>query len=157
MVLAAVVTVVVVGAFGVSRLVGGGDGGDSPSAGGTDVPAVVDRSLYLAGSALGAGIGMRNLHDQYLVRDSIDRAITAVFVDRTLLADSARSARGASADALDDAVGAEDRLLDALKQWRDSVFNLRFAQVGPAETAVDDAMTDLAAARDAWIASGGAR
>lgn len=147
-------TLLVVAAFGIVRLVGGGGDATTSATDGTDVTAVVDHSLYVAGGALGQGVGLRNLHDQYLVRDAIDRSIAAVYVDRMTLADTARGATGDRGAALDAAVGAEDRLLEALTRWRDAVFNLRFAQVGPAETAVTDAMGALTAARDAWNAAG---
>ena len=157
MALAVALTVVAGLAFGAYRLFGADSGssgsGSGASAAPGDVPATIDHSIGAAFGAIGTGLGMRNLADQYHVRDAIDVSIFVVGQDRVQLQTARKGLSGAQADAVDAALAAEDRLGAGLVQWRDALFNLRFGQVDPAQNAVNDAITALAAARDSWNAA----
>ncbi len=142
------------GGYWLSGHVFGGGSTTASSAGG-DVPGAIDRSIAAGFGAIGNGLGMRNLHDQYQVRDDIDRAIDTVRQERTTLDAAVGTVTGARADALSAAIFAEGALEAALGQWRDVIFNLRFGQIDQAQTAVADSLAALGKARDAWNAAGG--
>ncbi|MFM8302832.1 MAG: hypothetical protein ACKOA9_00815 [Actinomycetota bacterium] len=156
LVLAAVtLTVVVVLGYGAqagwNALTGGPDTGSSAISS-DDYLESVERSVFLGGAVIGAGIDVRLSSDINGFVDAANQAIAAVNTERGNLQALARSSRGARADLVTSTAQTLDRLEAAMGRWRDVVSALRLGQVADAKAEVEGAVAQLQTDAERWRA-----
>ena len=150
MLVATVITVVVLGGYGVHAAWNSRTGGDAGSGAPRGYEASVERSIFLAGTVIGQGVDARLVSDLPPFLDSANRAIFLVGTERRALEKLAATAPRSEAEVIASTLASLDALTEALIWWRDSVYNLRLAAVGDARAAVDAATSRLRADLERW-------
>lgn len=129
------------------------NGGDSvPAAADDGYAASTRRAMFYGGTAIGAGVNLRNLKDQYSFKDEVNAQIALVGTERANLERLLPTATAPQADTIRATIQSMDELMNAMTQWRDAIFLLRLNNVDRAESAVSSAVAQMGQQLETWNA-----
>lgn len=129
------------------------NGGDSaPAAADDGYAPSTRRAMFYGGTAIGAGINLRNLKDQYEFKDEVNALIALVSTERANLERLLPTATVPQADTIRATMQSMDELMNAMTQWRDAIFLLRLNNVDRAESAVRSAVAQMGQQLETWNA-----
>lgn len=126
--------------------------GTTPAEATNGYAASTNRAMFAAGVAVGAGINLRNLKDQYEVRDVVNAQINIVRAERANLEQLLPTATAPHADTIRATMQSMDELMIAMAQWRDTIFNLRLGSVDNSQSAVESALAQIGQQLETWNA-----
>ena len=112
--------------------------------------ASTSRAMFAGGVAVGAGINLRNLKDQYLFKDQVNAQIEQVRAEQADLERLLPTVTGPQADTIRATMQSMDELMIAMTQWRDAIFLLRLSNVDRAQSAVESAIAQMGQQLESW-------